>query len=170
MTVLDRQLDGEDGPHEGTRVSDRLKRCPPGSWNILLVEDSPVDVRFTRLALEESRRASRLVVVPDGVEAMRYLRRDGEYLDAARPHLVLLDLHLPNKNGHEVLAEAKADPGLCSIPVVVLTTSTSEEDLAEAYRLHANCYITKPFDLDGYVAVIRAIEQFWMELAELPAS
>jgi chemotaxis family two-component system response regulator Rcp1 len=137
---------------------------------ILLIEDSPADVRFTQYAFEKSRIASRLVVVPDGVEAMRYLRRDGEYLDATRPHLVLLDLHLPNKSGHEVLAEAKADPQLCSIPMVVLTTSTSEEDLAEAYRLHANCYITKPFDLDGYIAVIRAIEHFWMELAELPAS
>jgi two-component system, chemotaxis family, response regulator Rcp1 len=170
MTVLDRPLDGEGRPHGRTRVSDRANRRAPAFWNILLVEDSAADVRFTRLALEESRRASRLVVVPDGVEAMRYLRRAGEYQDAPHPHLVLLDLHLPNKNGHEVLAEAKADPGLCSIPMVVLTTSTSEEDLAEAYRLHANCYITKPFDLDGYIAVIQAIEHFWIELAELPGS
>lgn len=138
--------------------------------NILLVEDSPADVRFTQYAFQNSKMATRLDVVRDGVEAMRYLRRDGEYLHATRPHLVLLDLHLPNKNGHEVLAETKGDPQLCSIPVVVLTTSTSEHDLTEAYRLHANCYITKPFDLDGYIAMIRGIEQFWMELAELPAS
>jgi chemotaxis family two-component system response regulator Rcp1 len=137
--------------------------------NILLVEDSPADVRFTRLAIEGSGRANRLAVVPDGVEAMRYLRRDGEYRDALRPHLMLLDLHLPKKTGHEVLAETKGDPQLCSIPVVVLTTSTSEHDLTEAYRLHANCYITKPFDLDGYIAVIEAIESFWIGLAQLPA-
>lgn len=139
-----------------------------GAASILLVEDNPAHVRFMRQALEESRSAARLAVVTDGAQALQYLRRSGIYRDAIRPDLVVLDLHLPIKDGREVLAEAKADPELRSIPVVVLSTSSAEADVAEAYRLHANCYVTKPFDLDDYIAAIHAIERFWIGLVELP--
>jgi CheY-like chemotaxis protein len=140
-----------------------------GTAHILLVEDNPADVRFMRQALEEAQSTVRLSVAADGAQALDYLRRSGSYREATRPDLVVLDLHLPTKDGREVLAEMKGDPELRSIPVVVLTTSNSEEDIADAYRLHANCYITKPFDLDDYMAVIHAIEDFWIKLAELPA-
>jgi CheY-like chemotaxis protein len=141
-----------------------------GAAHILVVEDNAADLRFMRLALEESQVAARLAVVSNGVEALQYLRRSGSYRDAPRPDLVLLDLHVPKKNGHEVLGEAKSDPELRFIPVVVLTTSDDEEDIAEAYGLHANCYVTKPFELDRFVEVVQAIERFWLRIAKLPPS
>jgi CheY-like chemotaxis protein len=145
----------------------RTNRSP---FHVLLVEDNPVDARFIRQAFEESGLATRLALVPDGAEALDYLRQRGAHEDASRPDLVVLDLHLPKKDGREVLADVKSDPDLCTIPVTVLTTSDREEDVAEAYRLHANCYITKPFEFSRLSEVVRAIEQFWLGLAELPVA
>jgi two-component system, chemotaxis family, response regulator Rcp1 len=138
--------------------------------NILLVEDSPADARFTREALEASGLTTRLAVVHDGAEAMRYLSRQGEYVGARRPDIVLLDLDLPAKDGREVLREMKSDPELRIIPVVMFTTSTREEDITDLYRLHANCYITKPVDFDQFVEVVQAIEHFWSSVAALPTA
>jgi two-component system, chemotaxis family, response regulator Rcp1 len=137
--------------------------------HILLVEDSPADARFTREALEASGLTSRLAVVHDGAEAMRYLSRQREYIDARRPDVVLLDLNLPAKDGREVLREMKSDPELRTIPVVMFTTSTRTEDIADLYRLHANCYISKPVDFDEFVEVVQAIEHFWGSVVALPA-
>ena len=121
--------------------------------DVLLVEDDPGDVLMTREAFEEHKLHNRLDVVTDGVEAMAYLRREGEYADAPRPDLVLLDLNLPRRDGREVLAEIKADPDLRHIPVVVLTTSKAEEDILRSYELHANAYVTKPVDFDRFIEV-----------------
>lgn len=136
---------------------------------ILLVEDSPSDVDLTREALEDAKIRNNLHVVADGVEAMAFLRRQGKYENAPRPDLVLLDLNLPKKDGREVLAELKSDPSLERIPVVILTTSEAEEDVLRSYELHANCYVTKPVDLDQFVKVVRSIENFWLEIVKLPA-
>jgi len=138
------------------------------SVEILLVEDNPGDVRLTREALREGRVKNRLHVVPDGVEAMRFLRREGEYAEVPRPDLILLDLNLPRKNGRETLAEIKSDRDLSTIPVVVLTTSVDEQDVLRAYEFHANCYINKPVDLDQFLHVIRSIEDFWLTVVRLP--
>lgn len=138
--------------------------------DILLVEDNPGDVRLTREAMKEAKLGNELHVVADGVEAMAFLRRQGAYRNAVRPDLVLLDLNLPLKNGREVLAEIKNDPKLRRIPVVVLTTSEAEADIVKAYDLHANCYITKPVDLDQFLTVVRAIEDFWVTIVKLPAA
>jgi CheY-like chemotaxis protein len=135
---------------------------------ILLVEDSPSDTDLTVEAFLESRIPSKLNHVEDGVEAMEFLGRKNSYFDAPRPDLILLDLNLPRKDGREVLAELKADPDLRTIPVVVLTTSKDDQDIAQAYRLQANCYIAKPVDFDQFVNVVRAIEHFWLEVATLP--
>jgi CheY-like chemotaxis protein len=135
---------------------------------ILLVEDNPGDAELTLETLRESKLLNHMSVVDDGVEAMAYLRREGRYLDAVRPDLILLDLNLPKKDGREVLAEIKADERLRRIPVVVLTTSSAEKDILETYDLHANCYITKPFNLDQFTAVVRAIEEFWFAIVRLP--
>ncbi|MBD3178008.1 MAG: response regulator [Armatimonadia bacterium] len=135
---------------------------------ILLVEDDPGDVVLTKEALAEGKVANTLDVVPDGVEAMRYLRREGEYARASRPDLILLDLNLPKKTGREVLEELQADTGLRTIPVVVLTTSEGEEDISKAYQSNANCYITKPVDLDQFFQVMHMIEDFWLALVQLP--
>lgn len=136
---------------------------------ILLVEDSPGDVRLTREALKNSRFPNRLHVVGDGVEALAFLRRQGPYAaTAVRPHLILLDYNLPRKSGHEVLADIKADPDLRRIPVVVLTTSEAEQDIWQAYDLHANCFISKPVDFDVFLDVIRSIEDFWLTTVKLP--
>jgi two-component system response regulator len=135
---------------------------------ILMVEDNATDVLITREALEYAKVLNQLNIVEDGVEALAYLRREGEYKAAIKPDLVLLDLNLPRKDGREVLQEVKADPDLCLIPVVVLTTSKSEEDIIKAYGLHANCYITKPVDFNQFMEVIRAIEQFWFTVVTLP--
>ncbi|CAA7621150.1 MULTISPECIES: response regulator [Magnetospirillum] len=143
-------------------------RNSPETFEILLVEDNPGDARLAQEALKEGRMASRLKVVVDGVEAMTYLRREGSFGDAPRPHLVLLDLNLPRKDGRQVLAEMKADPELRRIPVVVLTTSQAEQDVGRSYDLHANCYITKPVDLDRFISVVRSIEEYWCSVVTLP--
>lgn len=135
---------------------------------VLLVEDNPADARLTQEALAEGKVNNELRHVPDGVEAMAYLRREGEYENAERPDLVLLDLNMPRKDGREVLAEMKADPSLRQIPVVVLTTSKAEEDIIRSYDLYANCYITKPVDLDRFVEIVRSIEEFWFTVVRLP--
>jgi CheY-like chemotaxis protein len=135
---------------------------------ILLVEDSPGDVRLTKEALKESKVTNHLTVAEDGVEAMSLLRCEGEYEDAVRPDLVLLDLNLPRKDGREVLAEIKTDEDLKSIPVIILTTSKSDEDIVRTYNLHANCYISKPVDLDQFLNVVRTIEEFWLSIVKLP--
>ncbi|HEX8393316.1 MAG TPA: response regulator [Longimicrobium sp.] len=135
---------------------------------VLLVEDNPGDVRLTREALKEGKVRNNLSVAPDGVEALAYLRRQGRYADAKRPDLILLDLNLPRKDGREVLGEIKADPALRTIPVVILTTSEAERDISGAYALHANCYITKPVDLDQFITVVKSIEDFWFTIVKLP--
>ena len=136
---------------------------------ILLVEDNPGDVRLTQEVLKEGRIANVLNVVMDGVEALKYLRREGDYAKVRDTDLILLDLNLPKMDGREVLAVIKADPVLSRIPVVVLTTSGAEADILSAYSLHANCYITKPVSLDRFVDVVRSIEDFWLSLVRLPA-
>lgn len=135
---------------------------------ILLVEDSPGDVRLTMEAFRESKVSNNLSVVEDGVEAMEFLRRQGRYVDAIRPDLILLDLNLPRKDGRDVLAEIKNDPDLRRIPVVVLTTSKADEDIIRSYTLHANCYITKPVDLEQFITVVKSIEDFWVTIVKLP--
>ena len=137
---------------------------------ILLVEDNPGDVRLTAEALKEGKVRNNMHVVGDGEKALAYLRREGGYEDAVRPDLVLLDLNLPRKDGREVLADMKADDDLKRIPVVVLTTSKAEEDILKTYDLHANCYITKPVDLDQFLRVVQSIESFWLSLVRLPVS
>ncbi|MFQ5596865.1 MAG: response regulator [Nitrospiria bacterium] len=136
--------------------------------DILLVEDSPGDVRLTQEALKEGKVLNRLSVVGDGVEAMDFLRREGEYAAAPRPDMILLDLNLPKKDGREVLQEIKGDPALRRIPVVILTTSKAEEDILKTYDLHANCYVTKPVDLDQFIGVVKNIEDFWLTIVKLP--
>jgi len=135
---------------------------------ILLVEDNSGDVRLTREVLKDGRINNILNVVGDGVEALAFLRHEGAYADAKQQDLVLLDLNVPKKDGREVLAEMKADPVLRRIPVIILTTSSAEIDILGAYDLHANCYITKPVDLDQFVKVVRSIEDFWLSIVKLP--
>ena len=135
---------------------------------ILLVEDSPADVRLTKEVLGKTSVRNTLHVVRDGVDAMAFLRREGGYADAPMPDLILLDLNLPRKPGREVLAEVKRDPALKRIPVVVLTTSVAERDILEAYDHHANCYITKPIDLDQFIHMIKVTEEFWLTIVKLP--
>ena len=135
---------------------------------VLLVEDSPGDVRLTVEAFKTAKVHISLRVVYDGAEAMQYLRREDKYAEALRPDLVLLDLNLPKKDGREVLGEIKGDPALLTIPVVILTTSAAEEDILRSYRLHANCYITKPVDLVGFLEVVKSIDNFWLSVVKLP--
>ncbi|MEH2275895.1 MAG: response regulator [Nostoc sp.] len=135
---------------------------------VLLVEDNPGDVQLTRIALEDSKIPIHLNVVEDGVEAMAFLRKQEKYVKAAHPDIVLLDFNLPRKDGREVLAEIKADENLKRIPVVVLTTSQSQEDILKAYNLSANCYITKPVDFDQFVKIVQSIENFWFAIVKLP--
>ncbi len=135
---------------------------------ILLVEDNPGDVRLTQEGLNEGKVRNNLHVARDGVQALAFLRREGEHVDAVRPDLVLLDLNLPRKDGREVLAEMKSDPELRTIPVVVLTTSSAEQDVLRSYELQANCYITKPVDLEQFITVVRSIEDFWLTIVTLP--
>ncbi len=137
--------------------------------DILLVEDNPGDVRLAREALKESKLLNKLYEVDDGMKAMAFLRQEGGYADMPRPDLVLLDLNLPRKNGREVLAEIKTDETLKRIPVVILTVSRAEEDVLKSYNLHANCYISKPFDMEQFVKVVRSIEDFWFSIVRLPA-
>jgi two-component system, chemotaxis family, response regulator Rcp1 len=135
---------------------------------ILMVEDNPGDVRLTVEALKEGKVRNNFHTVEDGVEALAFLRRQEPYTDAPRPDLILLDLNLPKKNGREVLAEIKQDPELKRIPVVILTVSQAEQDVLKSYNLHANCYITKPVDLDQFLAVVKSIENFWLSVVMLP--
>jgi chemotaxis family two-component system response regulator Rcp1 len=135
---------------------------------ILLVEDNPGDERLTREALKEGKVYSNLHWVKDGVEAMSFLRREGRYKDVPRPDIVLLDLNLPRKDGREVLQDIKTDDDLKRIPVVVLTTSKAEEDVLRTYNLHANCYVTKPVDLEKFIVVVKSIDVFWLTIVTLP--
>ena len=136
--------------------------------DVLLVEDSVGDVRLTREALKDAKVHINLHVASDGAEAMTFLKREGQYANAPRPDLILLDLNLPKKDGREVLEEIKQSLTLKSIPVVILTTSASEADILRSYRLHANCYITKPVDLDGFLDVVKSIDNFWLSVVKLP--
>jgi CheY-like chemotaxis protein len=135
---------------------------------ILLVEDSPGDIRLTREVLRDAKIANELHIVGDGEQAMAFLRCEGQYADVRRPDLILLDLNLPRKDGREVLAELKDDPALHLIPVIVLTTSAAEQDVLRSYDLKAACYITKPIDLDEFISVVRSIESFWLSIVRLP--
>lgn len=139
-------------------------------FEILLVEDNPGDVFLTQEALREGSFAHRLSVAEDGEQAMCFLRREGKYRNAPRPDLILMDLNLPKKDGREVLAEVKNDPGLRHIPVIVLTMSEADQDIARAYRLHANCYLTKPIQMDDFWKMIRSVEDFWLNIVRLPKS
>jgi CheY-like chemotaxis protein len=139
-----------------------------GPIEILLVEDNPGDVRLTREALKEGKVYSNLHTVKDGVEAMEFLRRQGKYAGVPRPDIILLDLNLPRKDGREVLEEIKSDEVLKRIPVVVLTTSKAEEDVLRTYNLHANCYVTKPVDLEKFMVVVKTIDTFWLTVVTLP--
>ncbi len=136
--------------------------------NILLVEDSPADVRLTREALKEAKVLNTLHVVQDGIAALAFLRKEGQFASSPRPDLILLDLNLPKKDGREVLAEIKRDENLSTVPVVVLTTSKAEEDVVRTYKLHANAYVTKPVDLNQFLQVVRTIEDFWLAVVTLP--
>ena len=135
-----------------------------------MVEDSPGDVRLTREPLKEGKVRNNFHVARDGVEALEFLRREGEFADAPRPDLILLDLNMPRMDGREVLQEIKADETLRLIPVVILTTSKAEEDVVRSYKLNANCYITKPVDLDQFIKVVRSIEDFWLTVVRLPTA
>ena len=145
-----------------------MKTKRNGLVQILLVEDNPGDIRLTQEALKEGDLPNNLNVVKDGVEAVAYLRKEREYADKPRPDLILLDLNLPKKDGREVLAEIKEDDQLKHIPVVILTTSDAEQDIIKVYKLHANCFITKPVDLDEFMRVVRQIEDFWFGIVQLP--
>ena len=136
--------------------------------DILLVEDNPGDVRLTVEALKEAKVLNSLETVDDGVKALAFLRKEGPYAEAKRPDLILLDLNLPRKDGRQVLEEIKQDPGLKAIPVVILTSSKAEEDILRSYNLHANCYVTKPVDLERFLEVVRLIEDFWLTVVRLP--
>ncbi len=137
-------------------------------FEILLVEDNPGDVLLTREVFNEGRLAHRLSAVGDGEEAIQFLRHEGKYQDAPRPDVILLDLNLPKKDGRELLAEIKEDPSLRNIPIIVLTTSDAEQDVWRAYRLHANCYLTKPIEVDDFIRKIRSLEDFWLTVVRLP--
>jgi CheY-like chemotaxis protein len=136
---------------------------------VLLVEDSPGDVRLTQEAFREANRAIRLHVANDGVEAMAFLKHEGRFVDAPRPDLILLDLNLPRMDGREVLAHIKENDSLKTIPTVILTTSESESDIARSYQLQANCYLTKPVQLDAFEALVKSINDFWLTKVKLPA-
>ncbi len=140
------------------------------SMEILLVEDNPADVRLMLEAFRETRVENTLHVAEDGIEAMAYLRHEGDYANVPRPDIVLLDLNLPRKNGHEVLAEIKSDPSLKRIPVVIMTTSSSPEDICRSYDLQANCYITKPADIDRFIGAVRTLGEHWLKVASLPGN
>ena len=151
-------------PMTGTTMARRQSR----PVEVLLVEDNPGDVRLTQEALKDGRVMVNLTVAADGVEALDILNRRNGHENAARPDLILLDLNLPRKNGREVLEEIKADEDLKRIPVIVMTTSKAEQDIHKVYNLNANCYVTKPVDLDEFLNVVRSIEDFWLTIVTLP--
>ena len=136
---------------------------------LLLVEDNPVDIKLTTRALKEGKLLNNLSIVRDGVEAMEFLSQEGEFSEAPRPDLILLDLNMPRKDGREVLSEIKNDDNLKNIPVIVLTTSDAEQDVLKSYNLHANSYITKPVDFEQFVEAIRRFEEFWLTVVRLPS-
>lgn len=138
--------------------------------DFLLVEDNPGDVRLTQEALKNHKVKNNLHVVTDGEEAMDFLHRRGKYQNAPRPDIILLDLNLPKKDGREVLAEIKSDPDLKTIPVVVITSSEAEQDIVKSYNLNANCYVTKPVDLDQFIKVVQSVNEFWLTIVKLPGS
>jgi CheY-like chemotaxis protein len=140
----------------------------PRLTEILLVEDSPADIIITREAFQEAKLLNTLHVVEDGVQALDFLRRQGAYASAPRPDLILLDLNLPRKNGREVLEEVKRDPDLMSIPVVILTTSSADDDIVNAYNLHANCYVVKPVGFENFLKAVQSIRNFWFSVVALP--
>jgi len=140
----------------------------PAAIEVLLVEDSVGDVRLTREAFKDAKVHIKLHIAADGIEAMAFLRREGPHAAAPRPDLILLDLNLPKKDGREVLKEIKESASLMSIPVVILTTSDAEADILRSYQLHANCYITKPVNLDGFLTVVKSIDTFWLSVVKLP--
>ena len=142
--------------------------CDERAINILLVEDNPGDARLTFEAFRDAKVRNDLRAVSDGVEAMAYLHREGKYANAPRPDLILLDLNLPRKDGRQVLDEIKQDENLRRIPVAILTTSRADKDIFASYDLHANCYITKPVDLDEFIRVVRGIKDFWLSIVKLP--
>ncbi len=137
---------------------------------ILLVEDNPGDHRLTQEALKEGKVYNNLYWARDGIEALDFLKRRGKHASAPRPDIILLDLNLPKKDGREVLSEIKGDEDLRAIPVVVLTTSKAEEDVLRSYNLHANCYVTKPVDLEKFIVVVQSIDRFWLTVVTLPAA
>jgi CheY-like chemotaxis protein len=145
-----------------------MRTPEPVEIDILLVEDDPADVLLIEEAFAGNKVRNRLHRVADGVEALQFLRREGEFADASQPDLILLDLNLPRKDGREVLAEVKADKALRQIPVVVLTTSKAEEDVLRSYQLHANAYVTKPVDVDRFIEVVRQIDEFFVSVVKLP--
>jgi len=145
------------------------KKIDATSIEILLVEDNLGDARLAKEALADSKFQNNLNIVYDGVEAMDYLQKNGKYSNAVTPDLILLDLNLPRKDGREVLAEIKNDDKLKIIPVVILTTSSAEEDILRTYNLHANCFITKPIDLNQFIKVVKSIEDFWISIVKLPS-
>jgi len=138
------------------------------SIEVLLVEDSPGDVRLTTEAFRDANRLIHLHVASDGMEAMAFLRHEGKYVDVPRPHFILLDLNLPKMDGREVLAHIKKDDNLKTIPTIILTTSTAEEDIIRSYQLQANCYLSKPVQLDEFESVVKSINDFWLTRAKLP--
>jgi len=138
------------------------------SFHVLMVEDNPADADLTRETLEAGRFQLVLSVAADGEEAMSFLRKQGRHAGERRPDLILLDLNIPKQDGRRVLAEAKGDPELRTIPVIVLTSSDAERDIAQCYLLGANCYLTKPVDLHAYQAIVQSVENFWLALAKLP--
>jgi len=137
---------------------------------ILLAEDHPGDARLTRKAFERGNILNNLHVVSDGVEALQFLRKEGEYSDELTPDMVLLDLNMPRKDGWEVLEEMNADPELRRIPVIVLTSSDAEADIVKSYELQANAYLTKPVDFDGFVDIVRSFEEFWLSVVKMPSN
>lgn len=145
---------------------DENRPSPP--IEILLVEDNPGDMRLTKEALKEGKVYNNLHWAKDGVEAIEFLRREGKFADAPRPDIILLDLNLPRMDGREVLSIIKNDERLSKIPVVVLTTSKAEEDVVKSYALHANCYVTKPVDLEKFIVVVQSIDRFWLTVVTLP--
>jgi CheY-like chemotaxis protein len=147
-----------------------MKKEPGKIIDILLVEDNPGDVDLVREALKESRIRIELHVACDGVQAMKFLRRQDNYADAPWPDLVLLDLNLPKRHGQEVLQDIKSDPALQTIPVIVLTGSSEAKDISRAYEMHANCYITKPIHYEQFVNIVKSIENFWLTIVKLPST